>query len=200
MIASFSKREDLRLDADAGGKACKEYPTRLEHAPDLPHHALPLLLIAGKVQHGTTDHRAEAAVGKREAFDMLHAKSILRQIWRKPLGKRPHPRYRSRRGVDTIQIEAIAQKVDEVATVATACIEQRSVRSKTPLQKLIEKIDIDVAERLLKGDCRGLSVADMAHREWIRRACKRAGGSCASADVIQRHRQIAASIVSRARR
>src|SRR5687767_4478875 len=77
------------------------------------------------------------------------------QIGCNPCRKSLCARDRAGRPLDSVDIESIPQKVDEAPPLSTACIEHTHTRREAPLQKLVEKIDVDVAERLVQREGRG---------------------------------------------
>jgi hypothetical protein len=113
-------------------------------------HVLKLSVIAGKVEHCTTNREVGKAGGKRYGLDRLHSKVLRRQV------RRQHCRHTAEVGhAAGIQIHAkhlvsLAQEIDQVPAGATARIQNPHTRNDAASQQLIEEVDVDVTELLAK--------------------------------------------------
>jgi len=83
-------------------------------------------------------------------FDGLHAEIVCGTSRREGCGEAARALNRVRVGVHAEYLIPLPEKIDQVAPRSAARIEQPHPRPDTTSEKLIEQVDVDLAELLLK--------------------------------------------------
>ena len=138
------------LHADGGGEAAEEKTSGLEDSPEVTQHGVEVLVVAREVENGATEDEVGKGVGKRQGLDGLDAEVGLRKSGRERGGESACGVDRSGVLVYAEDLVSLAQEVDEVAPEAAARIEDTHSGMDAATEKLIEEVDIDGTELLLK--------------------------------------------------
>jgi len=98
------------------------------------------------MQHGAADDGVHALVVPRKVIELADLEVPGRKPRRKGRGKPLHARDRCALPVEAETREAVAQKIDQIASIACAGVHHSAAAVEAPLQNLIEEIDVDLAE------------------------------------------------------
>ena len=151
----------LVLHADGGGEAAEEEAAGFEDSPDIAQHSGEVLVVAREVEHGAAEHDVGEGVWEGHGFDGLDAEVVGRERRCEQGGEGADALDGNRVFVYAEDFASLAQKIDEVAAEAAARVDDAHARGYVAAQKLIEEVDVDSAELLLKG-------GDGWHRKIIR--------------------------------
>src|SRR5580765_2710354 len=102
------------------------------------------------MEDGATQDYVEASISKRHPLDRFDAKVVRRQMRRQLSGQLPSLGNRGARFVDRKNLHATPEQIDEITPRATAGIQHPHPRNDSPLQQLIEQVNVDGAKPLLK--------------------------------------------------
>lgn len=141
---------ELGFDADGGGKAAEEEAIGLECAPGAQEHGAEVFVVAGEVEHGAAEDDVGEGGWEGETLQRFGAEVGGGQGGRELRGESADVIHGLRVGVRGEDFVALAEQVDEVATGAAAGIEDAHAGDDAAAQKLIEEIDIDLAELLFE--------------------------------------------------
>ncbi len=139
------------LDADGRGQAAEQHAAGRDGPPRAAHHRVEARVVFGEMQHGTADHDVGEAGRERHALDRLGAEVVGRQLRRQRRGQPADRVHRSRVGIAAVDVEALAEEIHEIAAAAAAGVKDAHATLDAPAQQLIEQIDVNVAELLVKG-------------------------------------------------
>lgn len=109
-----------------------------------------MLIVTGKVEYGATHHNVGEGVLKGHGFDRFQTKVLCREIWCDGCGevtcciKRPWIRIHAK------HFKTLPQQVNQVAAGPASGIEDPHPGRDAAAQELIEPVDIDLAELVLK--------------------------------------------------
>ncbi len=140
----------LVLHANGGGEAAEEEAAGFQDSPDVAEHGCEVLVVAREVEHGTAEHDVGEGVREGHRFDGLDAEVVWRNGRGQRCGEGADALDGSRVFIDAEDLVSLAQKVDEVATEATAGIEDAHAGRYAAALELIEEVDVDGAELFLK--------------------------------------------------
>jgi len=113
-------------------------------------HSSEMIVVAGKVKHGAAQHYVREVVRKGHHFYGFYTKIVGRKRRRKrgrqaarvfhclPIHVRPE------------YFVSVSQQVNQVTARAAPCLEDPPSRRDPAAQKLVEQVNIDLAELLLK--------------------------------------------------
>jgi hypothetical protein len=105
---------------------------------------------ASKVQDRIADHHIGEPSREIHCFDSAYLEIPIGKLWSKHCSQVPHVLHSVRVGVQSEDFTALAQQVDQVAPIPTSSVEHAHSRRDISAQNLIEHIDIDLPELLLK--------------------------------------------------
>src|SRR5258708_34774838 len=131
------------LHANGGGEAAEEEATGFQDSPDVAQHSGEVLVVAREVEHGTAEHDVGEGVREGHRFDGLDAEVVWRNGRDQRCGEGADALDGSRVFIDAEDLVSLAQKVDEVATEATADIEDAHAGRYAAALELIEEVDVD---------------------------------------------------------
>src|SRR5581483_2933335 len=117
------------------------------HAPGAAKHGVEVLVIAREMQNGATDHHVGERIRKRHCLDRFDAEVLRGTGCREA----PHGRYRLRLRIRREDLVSFPEKVHEIAPEPAPRFEHAAPGGNAATQQLIEKVDIDLAELVLKG-------------------------------------------------
>jgi hypothetical protein len=132
--------------ADGGREPAEEQPVRLEEAPAPFKHRPELSLVTREMQYGTADDDVRAAVREAARLDGLGPEIRGGEPGSEPSGESPHGINGGRVRVDGADVVALAEKENEVASLAAPRVENPHPRSDPFPEDLIEEVDIDQPE------------------------------------------------------
>ena len=137
---------------DAGTDAGEEHSARPQHAPEFSKHRAEVAFIAGEVKYGVAEDDVGEGIGEGHLLDCAGLEIFGRQGGREHRGKLADVGDPFGVAIEGEDLAALAQQVDEVATVAAAGVEDPHAGLNIAAQNLIEDIDIDLAELFLNAD------------------------------------------------
>jgi len=145
------------LHADGGGETAEEKTSGLEDSPEAAQHGFKVLVVAREVENGAAEDEVDEGVLEGQCLDGLDAEVRRRKSGREGCGERACGVDRSGILVYAEDLASLAQKVDEIAPEAAARIEDTHSGMDAATEKLIEEVDINGAELLLKRRHGGLA-------------------------------------------
>jgi hypothetical protein len=150
-------RREAGFEADARREPREEQAAWREDAPELPHHRVEVRAVAREVQEGAGNHGVHRSVGPRQLLHSALCDVRGRQPRRQPREEAGDARDRGRLGVDREHLESLRQEVRQVPPPAASGIEHPRPGIEPPPRKLVEQVDVDVAEPRAKvgGRCDG---------------------------------------------
>ena len=151
------------LESDGRGEPREEQPVGREHAPHLLEHAAEMRGIGREMQDGAADHGVHAVVFPRKVVELGHLEILRRQPRRKGRGECSNARDGGAFPIDAEAGEAVAEKVDQIASIARAGVHHSGAAVEAALQNLIEEVDVDLAE--LRPEIRARSQLHVSTRE-----------------------------------
>jgi hypothetical protein len=137
--------------ADGGGETAEEETAGLQDSPEALQHGVEVSVVAREVEDGVAEDDVEEGVGEGHGLDGFDAKVFGGEVG--ALRCRESAGLLDRRGVliDGEDLVSLAQKIDEVAAGAGACVEDTHAGCDVAAEELIEEVDVDGAELFLKG-------------------------------------------------
>ena len=109
-----------------------------------------MIVVAGKVEHGTTDHKIGKSVRKGHCLDRFQAKVVRREGRCDGCSEIARCLESARIRIRAKHFKALSEEVNEIATKAAARIKNPHPDRDAPSEKLIEQIDLDSAELNIK--------------------------------------------------
>ena len=109
-----------------------------------------VLVIACEVEDGAADDYVGEIIRERHLFYEFNSKIVRGKSWRKLRGETTNLGDRSRVGVHAENLVSLSKQVDQVAPGSASGIEHAHSASNSATQELIEQIDVNLAELLLK--------------------------------------------------
>ena len=102
------------------------------------------------MEDGVADDHVRAGIVERHMLDGFNSEIRLRKRGREPSREGADAIHSLRVRVDGINFVPLPQQVDEVSTGAAPCVQYSHSGRDAAFQKLVEKIDVDLAELLLE--------------------------------------------------
>jgi len=105
-----------------------------------------MIVIAGKMQNRTANHDIGRPSAKRHLLHRLHSKILRGKRGSKRSRQPAHVDHSPRIGVDAKNLKPRPQQINKVAAKATPCIQNPHPWRNSPTQKLVEKVNINLAK------------------------------------------------------
>jgi len=109
-----------------------------------------MVVVASKMEHGTIEYHIGETVRERHSFDRFHPKIAGGQCGRQGRCKATRFLNGFLVGVHAEHFVTTSQKIDQVAAGTAAHIDHPHSRGDSPPQELVEDVDVDLAELLVK--------------------------------------------------
>jgi hypothetical protein len=109
-----------------------------------------MIRVAREVEHGAIDDDVREGIWKRHRFHGLHSKIIDGKRRRQGSGQSARVLNQIRISVHAEHLVPISQKVNEVPPGTASDVQDSHPGPDSAAQELVEKIDVDLAELLMK--------------------------------------------------
>jgi hypothetical protein len=141
---------DLVLHSNRRSEAAKEEAARFQNPPCTLQHGLEVIVAAGKVQDGATDNNVSESGWEGHCFDSFQSEVVHGESWRDRCGELTRCIESPRIRIRPKHFKAFPEEVYKVATRAAARIKDPHTGSDALPEELIEQIDIDPSELVVK--------------------------------------------------
>ncbi len=122
----------------------------MSYPPRSAEHGLKVRVVARKMQDGVADHHIRERIIERHSLDGLDGKIRLRKRRRKPAGEGANALHRAHVRVNGVNFIPVPHEINNVSTGTAAGVQDSHSGRDAALQKLVEKIDVNLAELLLE--------------------------------------------------
>jgi hypothetical protein len=169
--------------ADGGGEPAEEQAVGFEDAPEIFEHRVEVRVVSCEVEDGAAEDEVEGIVGVGDGLDRFNAKVFCGEMGREGSDERTGLRNRFRILIGAEDLVAFAEEIDEVAAGAASGVEDSHAGHDVAAKKLVEEVDVDLAELLLEGGHRFKRMIqdgqDKSGKGFLRMALIRTGdGDC----------------------
>jgi hypothetical protein len=139
------------VHADAGAEADEEQAAGLEDAPEFGEHGAEVVFVAGEVEDGGAEDGVSEGIREGHALDGGDLEVFRWQAGVERGGEIADVVDGFGVEVGGVDVAAFAEEMDEVAAVAAAGVDDAHAGSEIAAEDLVEDVDVDGAELILKG-------------------------------------------------
>ena len=142
----------LTLEADTRRQPGEKQAPWRNDTPHLPERRPEVPLVTREMQDGAADDGVGRAVFPRKGVERAAMNLIRRQRGLQGRGELAHRANRRGVGIDCTYVEAMLQEERKVPSPAAACVQHPPAMIESSAKKLIEQVDVDLAELPAQGD------------------------------------------------
>ena len=165
------------LEADARRQPGKEQAPWRKDAPHLPERRPEVPLVTREMQDGAADDGVGRAVVPRKGVEWAAVNLTCRQRGVQGRDELAHRANRRGVGINRTNVEAMPQEERKVPSPAAACVEHPPPTIESSAKKLIEQVDVDLAELRAQGDGLGGPIRRHCGDDTVSPAAVRPSGS-----------------------
>jgi hypothetical protein len=142
--------EVLVRHADGGGETAEEETAGFEDAPEALEDCVEMGFVSGEVEDGVAVNEVEEGVREGCGFEWFGAEVVCWEMRRESGGEGAGLLDGGWVMVDSEDLVAFAEEIDEIAAGAAAGIEDTHAGDDVAAEEMVEEIDVDKAELLLQ--------------------------------------------------
>lgn len=132
------------------GEAAEEETAWFQDAPSALQHGAKVIVIFGEVEYGVAYDYVGKSVWEGGLFKFFGAKAFGGERRREECGQMTHLFDGVWIGVRGEDLVAFLKEIDQISAGSAACIEDAHSRRDAAAEELIEEVDVNLAELMLK--------------------------------------------------